>query len=89
MPLDLAQIKTKIAELEQAIKLELPNYASILNTIHKETREQAELLYKLDDAEIAVLVSGLGHFHKQTIVLPKEKAKITKKQGSQMSEDDV
>lgn len=89
MALDLAAIKMKIAELDQSIQQSLPGYIGILNTIHRETREQPELLYKLDDEEIAVLVSGMGNYHKQEIVVPKQKAKITKAQGSQMSEDDV
>lgn len=89
MPLDLPQIKSKIAELQAHIEQQLPSYATILSQIHKETREQPELLYKLDDAEIAVLISGMGVLHKVEIVIPKDAKKITKRQGSQMSEDDV
>lgn len=89
--LDTAGIKMKIAELEEAIKNDLPMYSSLLSTIHKETMQQPELIYKLDDAEIAVLISGLGKYHQVEITDPKDAkdAKITKKRGASMSEDDV
>lgn len=89
MPLDIEQIKSKIAELHVAVEGNLPGYIGILKTIHTETKEQPELLYKLEDTEIATLVAGLGHHYKVEITIPKAKAKITTKQGNQMSEDDV
>lgn len=89
MSLNLEQIKGKIAELDAAVKNALPGYIGILSTIHRETKEQPELLYKLDDTEIATIIASLGHHHKVEITIPKQAAKITKKQGNQMSEDDV
>jgi TATA-box binding protein (TBP) (component of TFIID and TFIIIB) len=87
--LDLEGIKMKIAELEQSMEHDLPGYKIILSQIHKETRGQPELLYKLNDEQIAVLISGLGKIHNTEILIPKTKEKITKKQGQTMSADDV
>lgn len=89
MPLDLEQVKMKIAELSQAIDQRMPNYATMLDTIHKEFRGQPELMYKLDDTEIAQVIKGLETFHQTTIVTPREKKPISAKRGASMSEDDV
>lgn len=87
--LDVEQLKMKVAELQESIEKQLPGYAVLLATIHKETAQQPELLYKLDDSEIATLIAGMGVLHKVEIVTPKDKKKISKKVGNQMSEDDV
>jgi len=89
MPLDLPAIKSKIADLQNAINTSIPGYAGVLNLIHKELQAQPELIYKLDDTEIASLISGLEKFHKVEVVDVKEKKPVSKKQGSLLSADDV
>jgi len=92
MSIDIEGLNIKIAELAEAIEKQVPNYASILATIHKETAAQPELLYKLNDEQIAVVINGLSKLHKVEIVEPKEKkaAKgLTKAQGALISEDDI
>lgn len=93
MSLDIDSIKIKVAELEAALNASLPGYANLLQVIHKELGAQPELLYKLDDAEIATIISGLGNFYKVEIIDPKnakkDKKGISKVQGALLSEDDV
>jgi hypothetical protein len=89
MSLDINGVKMKIAELQQYMEKNLPEYKNILSIIHRETREQPELLYKLADEEIAVIISGLANHHKVEILAPKLKEKITKKKGAEMGADDV
>lgn len=87
--MEIAAIKMKVAELGQALELQVPGYIGILSQIHKEFREQPELLYRLDDAEIALVIAGLSAHHKTEIIDVKEKKPITKKAGANMSAEDV
>lgn len=87
--MDLEAVKMKIAELDESMEKDLPGYKLILNLIHKEFQTQPELVYKLDDAQIAVLISGMEKFHQVEIVDVKDKKAISKKDGAKLSAEDV
>lgn len=89
MALDFDQIQMKMAELEQSLENDLPNYQMLLATIHKEIAEQPEIVYKLNDEQIATIITGLGKIHKVEITDVKDKKPITRKMGTKLSEDDV
>lgn len=93
MALDIDSLKIKVAELESALNKSLPGYAGLLHVIHKELGAQPELLYKLEDVEIATIISGLGNFYKVEIIdakaAKKDKKGVSKAQGALLSEDDV
>lgn len=87
--MDLAAIKMKIAELDEALEKDLPGYKLLLNVMHKEFQLQPELVYKLDDSEIALLIAGMGKFHQVEITDVKDKKPISKKDGAKLSAEDV
>jgi hypothetical protein len=91
--LDIEGIKIKIAELETAINTAIPGYSGILKEIHTNLKDQPELLYRLEDEQIAVIISGLEKYHNVEIVAAKSdkeaKKVISKKQGSLLGADDV
>lgn len=89
MALDIAAIKMKLAELRASIDASVPGYVGILGLIHQEFRNQPELLYMLDDSEIATVISGLSLFHKVEIAEPKDKKKVTTTRGAKLGADDV
>lgn len=89
MSLDLASIQMKMAELREALENSIPGYSVILNQIHKEISQQPELVYKLADEDIAILIKGLETFHKVEVVEVRDKKPISKKVGASLSADDV
>jgi hypothetical protein len=86
---ELAGIQIRIAELGQAIEKQMPGYKGMLQIIHRELGEHPELLYKLKDEEIAIVISGMEKFHEIEIVEVKDKKTITKKQGNLLDENSV
>lgn len=86
-PIEL--VKFRCAELEQKLQESTPEYKVILKDLHEKIRETPELLYALDDSQIAIIVAGLSKFTGIAISEAKSKEKISKKQAASLTEDDV
>lgn len=85
------QVREKCFQLEKAVEQNAPNYKVLLKEIHEKIRETPELVYALKDEEIAIVVSGLSKWTGVEIETAKkaDAKKISKKQASLLSEDDV
>ena len=53
------QVKEKIASLQSALLESNPRLPVILRDIHKQLKEDPEVVTLLDESEIAIVVSGL------------------------------
>lgn len=71
------QMKTKIAELLEALQKQLPGYESLLHTIHRNLANDPDTVHLLSDEEIGVICAGLA---KRTGVFI-AKAEVEKKSG--------
>ena len=87
--LSIDQVKERCKELEQLILLDNPQYKLVLKDLHEKFRDVPELLYALNDEEIAKVVSGLEKFTGTEIAKVKVKEKISKKMAANLSADDV
>lgn len=72
-------IKTRIVRLSDALEKEIPEYASILHTIHKALSKDDELTHLLSDEEIGVLIKAMKH--RKNVVLVEEKSKKSAKKA--------
>lgn len=53
------ELKEKVAQLQEQLLSQHPQLPVLLRTIHKQLREDHELVTTLDDEEIGIIVSGL------------------------------
>lgn len=56
---EAAQLHAQIAELDKALKENLPQMDSLLQTLHKNLSTDPQLVHLLKEEEIAVLFRGL------------------------------
>ena len=69
------QIKGKIFDLQKSLQQNLPNYESLLHTIHVSLSKSPDTVHLLTDDEIGVICSGLS---KKTQIVVATKAATTK-----------
>lgn len=81
--------KMRCAELAQALEAKNPGYKNILRDLHDNIRTTPELLFGLDDAEIATIIGGLSTWTGIEIAEKKAKEPISKKSAAKLSADDV
>lgn len=75
----------ELAELEQALKQQIPEFRTVLRDIHQKLRQDPELVTVMSDEEIGLIVSGLVLHTNTEIIAPKaakaaraaSKAKVT------------
>lgn len=86
VPLDKTeQIKARIADLRDSLRAQLPNYESLLHTIHRNLATDPDTVHLLTDEEIGIIVAALS---KRTgIFIAKEVAE--KKSGSKGKKADL
>ncbi len=53
------QVVGKISELQTALQRQLPEYSSILHSIHTELQRSPDTVHFLTDEQIGVIVAGL------------------------------
>jgi len=83
------QVKEKLAALEEALKEGLPNIAAILRPLHKQLKDDPDIVTTLTEEECAIIAKGLA---KQTAVNITEKLTKTtsrKKSLSKTTVDDL
>lgn len=83
-------VQEKLLALKDALLTQNPQYASILNTLHAETKGHPEYVYALSDEELQTIFSGYEKFSNLKILegTPKEKG-VSKKVGASLSLDDI
>lgn len=84
------QILDKIAALQEALELKLPGYATILQAIHSNLRQNEDLVHILKPEHIGVIVAGLSKHKNIVIAATLVKAKNATGAGKkQVSMDDI
>jgi len=61
----------ELAELEQALEQQVPDFRLILRNIHQKLRADPELVTVLSEEEIGLIVSGLATHAQAEIIAPK------------------
>lgn len=61
----------ELAELEQALEQQVPDFRVILRNIHQKLRADPELVTVLSEEEIGLIVSGLATHAQAEIIAPK------------------
>lgn len=89
MALSPEALKMKVADLQVMLEQKQPGYSGLLQLIHTNLANQPELVYKLEDPEIAIVIKGLETYQRVEITEPKAKKPVSKKQGALLSADDV
>jgi hypothetical protein len=84
------QIKARIAELRESLQQQLPNYESMLHTIHRNLANDPATVQLLTEEEIGVICAGLS---KRTgvFIAAAEAEKMVKgaKKGKKIDVDDL
>lgn len=81
-------IFSRIVKLEQALEAEIPEYASILHTIHRALSKDDELTHLLNDEQIGILLRAMKE-RKHVVLVEEKKAKSAKKPLSRTTLDDI
>lgn len=81
-------IFSRIEKLEQALEAEIPEYASILHTIHRALSKDDELTHLLSDEQIGVLIRAMKE-RKNVVLVEEKKSKQAKKPLSKTTLDDI
>jgi TolA C-terminal. len=83
----------QFAELEAALLAQQPEFKTILRQIHRHLGQEPELVTKMTEQEIQLIVSGLVVFANAEIVAPavakSTKAKIAAAKKVPISADDL
>ena len=87
-PTTAEQIKSKIIELEEALLSQHPTMPVLLQTIHKQLKENPDVVTLLAPEEVAVIVNGLKHQTRTEIVTAAIKSP-SKKSIKSMTLDDL
>lgn len=74
----VVNIRTQLAELEAALKQNIPSFPTILRDIHTKLRQDPEVVTLMSDAEIKLVLQGLQK-HAQIEVVAPAAAKQAKK----------
>jgi len=85
-------IKTKLAELEQAMLTKHPSMPVLLRTIHQQLRKDPELVTIISEEEIGLIVNGLKIQTNTEIVMASDKPaakKAAKKAAAAIGFDDL
>jgi len=83
------QVKSNIAELEQAILAAHPQLPTLLQRIHKQLKEDPNVVTLLDEDEIGTIVQGLiMHTNTQIGAATAAKKKSATKVAASMTADD-
>lgn len=69
-------LRSQIYELQEQLEKNLPGYASLLHTIHKNLAMDEQLVHLLKEEEIGIIVSGLAK--RKNIVLAESSVKAGK-----------
>lgn len=83
----LESLRSSILKLNAALQESLPEYKTLLQIIHKNTREIPELAMVLSEDEIAVCVAGYIKLTGATIIAEKVAKKVKSKSRSITVED--
>lgn len=81
-------IFSRIEKLEQALNAEIPEYASILHTIHRALSKDDEMVHLLSDEQIGILIRAMKE-RKNVVLVEEKRAKTAKKPLSKTTLDDI
>jgi hypothetical protein len=79
---------SRIDKLQVAMEKEIPEYASILHTIHKALSKDDELTHLLDDSQIGILIRAMK-LRKNVVLVEEKKKASAKKPLSKTTLDDI
>jgi len=78
-PLSMAdQLRDKIYQLRTSLQERLPNYESLLHTIHRSLAMQPDTVHLLSEEEIGIIVAGLSIKTNTFIAQDKAKKSVEK-----------
>lgn len=81
-------IFSRIEKLQKAMESEIPEYASILHTIHKALSKDDELCHLLTDEQVGVLIRAMK-LRKNVVLVEEKKKASAKKPLSKTTLDDI
>jgi len=84
------QIKAEIISLESALLSAHPQMPQLLQKIHRQLKNDPEIVTLLEESEIAIIVSGLQKQTQTSLVASLTKASASKKASlKKVTEDDL
>lgn len=85
---DIMLIKNRIIKLQEAMEKDIPEYASILHTIHKALSKDDELTHMMDEEEVGILLRAMK-LRKNVVLVEEKSKKSAKKSLKDTTLDDI
>lgn len=85
---DIMLIKNRVVKLQEAMEKDIPEYASILHTIHKALSKDDELTHMMDEDEVGILLRAMK-LRKNVVLVEEKSKKSAKKSLKDTTLDDI